>query len=72
MICTASGDSVAMPSRTAARGTREVNHEGAAGDSGQPTGHARVDDPCRQPRGAQRLGDAEKFTIEDVDGSPRV
>ena len=59
----------ASPCRRAPRaGAGEVDHQGAAGDTGQPAGHPGVDDSGRQPRRTQRLGDAEQFAVEDVDG----
>ena len=67
MIWTASGPSVAMPSRTAAREparfTTRVLPEIPASPRDTPASTMPADKPGR----AQRLGDAEQFTVEEVE-----
>ena len=71
MIWVASGFSVAMPSRTAEREpamlTTRVLPEMPARPRDSPASTIPADKPGR----AQRLGDAEQFAIEDVEGRLR-
>ena len=68
MIWMANGLSVAMPSRTAARDPAMLTTRVLPEMPARPRDTPGVDDARRQPRGAQRLGDAEQFAIQDVAG----